>query len=75
MKNLDDEIARKNKYFNSKSAKWQESTAGKKYAKEIERLEANRETLEKLKEEYDTLLFDTIPGIVDEITDAAYQQI
>ena len=75
MKALEDEIARRNKYFNSKSAKWQSSKKGENYDEETARLEANRDTLENLKEEYDTLLYDTIPGLVDEITQAAYDQI
>lgn len=75
MKALEDEIARRNKYFNSKSAKWQSSEKGENYDEETARLEANRDTLEDLKEEYDTLLYDTIPGLVDEITQAAYDQI
>lgn len=75
MKALDDKIARRNKYFNSKSAKWQSSKKGEKYDKKTARLEANRDTLEDLKEKYDTLLYDTIPGLVDEMTQVAYSQI
>jgi TP901 family phage tail tape measure protein len=75
MTDWDDKIQEMHDYWNSKSAKWQESEAGKKYDEKIKKAEENRDTLQELVEEYDTLIYETIPGLVDELTQIAYDQI
>ena len=73
MKDYDDKIAAKEAKWNSMSAKKQ--SKNKKLENEIAALTANRDTLASLVESYDTLLYETIPGLRDEITQAAYDQI
>ncbi len=63
--------------YNKMSAKEQEKDKDKDngVAAQLEKASQNRDTLENLIKEYDALIYDTIPGLEDEITEMAYQQI
>ena len=69
----DNEIAEKEARWNAMSAKEQEKN--KSLGNRIEALKNNRDVLEKLVKDYDTLIYDTIPGLQDEVTELAYAQI
>ena len=69
----DKEIAKKEAKWNAMSAKEQEKN--KSLGNRIEALKNNRDVLEKLVKDYDTLIYDTIPGLQDEVTELAYAQI
>ena len=73
MKRYDNKIAEKEAQWNAMSA--EEQAKNEKLGNEIDALKTNRDTLATLVEKYDTLIYDTIPGLVDEITQAAYDQI
>ena len=69
----DNEIAKLEKRWNNMSAEEQEDNES--LSNRIEALNNNRDTLEELVKDYDTLIYDTIPGLQDEITEFAYAQI
>ena len=75
MTEWDDKIKKMHDYWNSKSAAWQESEAGKAYEEKIKKAEENRDTLQELVEEYGTIIYEKIPGLIDEVTQNAYDQI
>jgi hypothetical protein len=66
-------IAEKEAQWNAMTASEQE--ANEDLSNEIDALVANRDTLQELVEGYDELIYDTIPGLQDEITEFAYLQI
>lgn len=72
---LDTKVKNLHDKWNSLTAKQQEGDEGKALAKQIEQAEANRDTFEELVNQYDTYIYETIPGLEDTIREAAYQQI
>ena len=75
LKTWDEKVKNLHDKWNKMTAKQQESDAGKALEKQIEKAETNRDMLVQLIEDYDTLIYDTIPGLQDEITEFAYQQM
>ena len=61
--------------WNAMSAKDQESEAGKKLEEEIKKAEENRDMLHSLIENYDELIYNTIPGLESEIQEQANLQL
>ena len=75
MKKWDKKVRELDDKWNKMTAEQQESDAGKILEKQIEKAKANRDMLAQLVEEYGTLIYDTIPGLMDDNTEFAYQQM
>jgi sugar-specific transcriptional regulator TrmB len=73
MKWYDNEIAKLEKQWNNMTAEQQEDNES--LSNRIEALKNNRDTLEELVADYDELIYEKIPELQDEITEAAYTQI
>ena len=73
----DDEVKRLTDKYNAMSAAAQEADKDKDngIAAQLENAETNRDMLNDLVQQYDELLYGTIPGLVDEITGFAYEQL
>ena len=71
----DNELKNLTEQWNAGSAEWQESEAGKEFDEKLKEKEKELDELLGLIEDYDTLIYKTIPDMNDEILDAAYQEI